>query len=136
MLLFRYHDEHKDPFWSTVGGELKAGEDYLAAAERELQEETGFVADIGGVVHERDEVYAVARSGPARWLEKYFLVQCIAAAEPDQKGWTEEERSTIRAYRWWSLPEMQRGPGVFLPESLPELLRSVLQGLGMEAEWY
>src|SRR5688500_15569708 len=42
LLLFRYHDEHKPPFWSTAGGELQDGEDYRAAVQRELLEETGF----------------------------------------------------------------------------------------------
>ncbi len=134
MLLFRYHDEHKDPFWSTVGGELKAGEDYMGAAERELQEETGFTADIGPVVHERDAVYAVARSQPARWLERYFLVRCSSADEPDRTGWTEEEQSTIQTWRWWRLSEMLKSSSTFLPECLPELLQSVLHGSGVEPE--
>lgn len=127
MLLFRYDDEHGGPFWSTAGGELRPGEDYLAAAERELQEETGFTTAIGPVVRERDAVYAVARSEPARWLERYFLVRCSSAGAPDRTGWTEEERSTIRAWKWWSTGEMlEERSDEFRPEFLPEVLQAIL----------
>ncbi len=77
LLLFLYQDEHQSPFWATVGGELKPGESYAEAAKRELYEETGLAQDVGEMLRERDDVYAVARSVPARWLEQYFLVECL-----------------------------------------------------------
>ena len=46
LLLFRYHDGHGDPFWSTVGGELKEGEDYRQAAARELKEQTSLLGEL------------------------------------------------------------------------------------------
>jgi len=125
LLLFRYHDEHRDPFWSTAGGRLQAGETYVAAAARELAEETGFVAEVGPLVHVRDDVYAVACEAPARWVEHYFRVRC-AGGEPGREGWTEEERATIRAHRWWSLDEMRASGETFLPAIIPELLRRAL----------
>lgn len=75
LLLFLYKDEHQAPFWATVGGELKPSESYVEAAKRELYEETGLIQDVDEMLRERDDVYAVARSVPARWLEKYFLVK-------------------------------------------------------------
>jgi len=126
MLLFRYHDEHKPPFWSTAGGELLSDEDYRAAAQRELTEETGFDIQIGQFLCAREDVYAVARSVPARWREKYFLVELDRPQPPDRSGWTNEERATIQDWKWWSLSEMRSEPGSFLPEWLPELLETTL----------
>lgn len=126
LLLFRYHDEHKPPFWSTAGGELRDGEDYRAAAQRELQEETGFTFAVGPLLREREDVYAVARSNPARWVEHYFLVECDRADPPNRANWTEEERTTIQDWRWWSLAEMREQPGSFLPNWLGDLLESTL----------
>ena len=130
LLLFRYEDEHKPPFWSTAGGELQDGEDYRAAARRELQEETGFRSPIGPMLKEREGVYAVARSKPARWVERYFLVQCDRADTPNRANWTDEERSTIQDWKWWSVAEMREQPGSFLPDWLGDLLESTLLQTG------
>ena len=126
LLLFRYHDEHKPPFWSTAGGELQDREEYRAAAQRELQEETGFRVAVGPLLREREDVYAVARSKPARWVEHYFLVECDRADTPNRANWTEEERTTIQDWKWWSLSEMREQPESFLPNWLGDLLESTL----------
>ncbi|GJL65178.1 MAG: hypothetical protein NPIRA05_01490 [Nitrospirales bacterium] len=128
LLLFRYHDEHQAAFWATPGGELKTGESYRDAASRELYEETGLEAEIGPLLKERDEVYAVARSGPDRWLEKYYLVSCPEHAEVFAAKWTEEEQSTIQEWKWWGVDELLgSNPSSFKPEWLPRLLESVIK---------
>jgi len=126
LLLFRYRDEHQPVFWSTAGGELVGGEGYRSAAERELQEETGFECAVGPLLYEREDVYAVSRSVPAHWCERYFLVNCDSTRSPSRNGWSEEERCTIQDWQWWSVREMLNGGENFLPSWLPALLNSVL----------
>ena len=128
LLLFQYKDEHKpNPFWATVGGELVGNETYEQAAARELYEETGLRAQVGDILLEREEVFAVARSVPALWKEKYFLVKCSSDSNIYAAQWTDEEKSTIQKWNWWSLDSMKKEPeGAFLPLCLPDLLAKVL----------
>ncbi|MCF6225596.1 MAG: NUDIX domain-containing protein [Xanthomonadales bacterium] len=131
LLLFRYHDEHQEPFWATVGGELINNEDYIDAARRELKEETGLNLEIGEVLRERDEIYAVARSAPARWLERYYLINSPNDPDLSKNGWSEEEKSTIRNSKWWNIGELlTENTTTFKPNWIPELLTTVLSRRG------
>lgn len=124
LLLFRYDDARVPPFWATPGGQLVGAETYEAAAARELAEETGFVAPVGALVRTRDEVFAAGDLGPARWIEHYFLVR-VPGGAPDRRRWTEEERRTIRAARWWSLAELRAADEPVRPAWLPDALASL-----------
>ncbi|NQY57344.1 MAG: NUDIX domain-containing protein [Ilumatobacteraceae bacterium] len=126
LLLFQYSDEHSAPFWSTPGGELINDESYRDAAKRELIEETGFVADIRSMIRERDSVYAVARSTPARWLEKYFVVNVNSEKMPNSSNWTDEERATITKSRWWAMEDWLTNKETLKPEWIPELHDSAI----------
>lgn len=123
LLLFQYKDEHNGVFWATAGGKLKENETYLEAAKRELYEETGLKLEIGDTLRDREEVFAIAKSQPAIWKEKYFLVRCPEGVELYAAEWTELEKCTIQNWQWWSLDEMKAmGNKSFKPEWLADLL--------------
>jgi ADP-ribose pyrophosphatase YjhB (NUDIX family) len=121
LLLFRYEDGRQQPFWATPGGQLLPGETFERAAARELAEETGFAAPIGPLVRTREAVFDAGDAGPARWTEHYFVVRTGTGA-PKRGGWTDEERRTIRATRWWSLAELRAAGDPVLPAWLPDAL--------------
>jgi ADP-ribose pyrophosphatase YjhB (NUDIX family) len=128
LLLFRYDDGREPPFWATPGGQLLPGETFEQAAARELAEETGFAAKIGRLVRTREAVFTAGDVGKALWIEHYFLVRAGEGA-PDRTRWTSEEQRTIRATRWWSLPELQTASEPVLPSWLSEVL-ATLAGTG------
>lgn len=126
LFLFRYEPEDQPPFWSTAGGQVRGRESYRDAAARELQEETGFVARIGPKLRSREEVFRVAESARTFWLEEYYLVRVATDEEPNRSAWTDEERRTIQAHRWWSLAELRATEEVILPDWLPDLLADTI----------
>lgn len=131
LLLFRYEDGREQPFWATPGGQLLPGETFEQAAARELAEETGFAAPIGPPVRTREAVFNAGDVGPAHWTEHYFVVRTAAGA-PERSGWTDEERRTIRATRWWSLAELRAADVPVLPPWLPDALATLLDERGPE----
>ena len=93
-----------------------------------MYEETGLTNDIGELLKENEDIFAVARSTPARWLEKYYLVNCASSCEVFSALWTEEEKSTIQKWKLWSLEEIgAAGNDSFKPEWLPELLNEIIE---------
>lgn len=121
-MLLRY-DENGAGFWATPGGSLEPGEDYPAAALRELGEELG-ARDVvlSGEIAERSQDHPVG-GRTVRQVEKYFLVR----AEPDDLDVTRATQTdTIRAIRWWSLDELRSTEQTVYPLGLTGLLADVL----------
>jgi ADP-ribose pyrophosphatase YjhB (NUDIX family) len=137
VLLFRYADGRRPPFWATVGGQVLPGEAVEATAARELREETGYRDAIGPLVRQRTDVFQAGDVPLSRWMEHYFVVRTAGGAL-DTSDWTDEERRTIREWRWWSVAELraldeQLFP-VWLADEVERLVRSPHSGLPSRAQ--
>jgi len=131
LLLRRRHPtEIGREMWGSVGGEVQPGETLVAAALRELREETGIDAspqDLTGVVHrgahrhERDgvvhhrhsTVYALPLAGEASSVEV-----SLAGLEPDEVG-------NVRGAAWWT-PDQMAEAGSGTHDDLPEIMAAAV----------
>jgi ADP-ribose pyrophosphatase YjhB (NUDIX family) len=126
VLLMRYDDEPPNGrHWSTPGGGIEEGEDYRAAALRELAEETGWDdIELG------DEVLR-------RTFEMEYADQIVSQHERLFLARTDEPQRVIHgveamhasdgiaAWRWWSLAEMDLSEDPIWPPGLADLVRQV-----------
>lgn len=127
VLLMRYDDAPPNgSHWSTPGGGLDDGEEYPAGAARELVEETGwnditllgevlertFVMEYGGkLVSQHERLYLARTDQHQREIRG---VEAMHATDG------------IKAWRWWSLAELETTTETVWPAELPGLIRDAL----------
>jgi ADP-ribose pyrophosphatase YjhB (NUDIX family) len=134
VLLFRYDDPPPlGVHWATPGGGLDPGEDYHAAAVRELREETGWddvpVAPTEVARHTRP----LLRGGQVlRQHERYFLGRVAVERRELGEVGAMHVSDGIAAVRWWSPEELAATDASILPPALPEILRDLA---GDRASW-
>lgn len=129
VLLLRGHDPANPAlaWWFTPGGGLDPGEDVPAALRREVREETGLDltgVDLGPVVLHRSVDFAF--EGVHYRQEEDFFRMAVAAFTVDTSAWTEVERRSVDAVRWWTPAELASTSETVYPMGLADLLADPL----------
>lgn len=123
ILLFRFTPSDRPPLWATPGGECDPGEDYAAAARRELLEETGLALDPGEVIFQRRNDFITFHGEPVTAHEAWFHVQ-VASRDIDTAGHTEHELSVMQSHRWFTRAELADWPEAIYPQEILDILTS------------
>jgi ADP-ribose pyrophosphatase YjhB (NUDIX family) len=117
----------KSPFWVTLGGGIEQDEDIVAAARREIREETGFWdLQIGPMVWHGEQILLSENS--CVHLDESFIIARTVSTHVNAELWTAAERSSILELRWWSLEELAGTSETVLPPNFAVLLKRLLEG--------
>ena len=130
LLLMRYDDSPPNGrHWTTPGGGLNDGEDYAAAALREVAEETGWtdVALIREVLRRSLTMEYGGRL--VRQHERHYLARTSQPSR--QLGDVAQMHASdgIAAWRWWTLAELESTTEEVWPAGLANLVRGILLGV-------
>jgi ADP-ribose pyrophosphatase YjhB (NUDIX family) len=127
VLLMRYDQPPPNGrHWATPGGGAEDGEDYPAAALRELAEETGWtdIVLLGEVLRRSfDMDYA----GRMVWQdERLYLARTDQAGREIGDVAAMHRSDGIAAWRWWTLAELDGTDEKVWPPGLAGLIRASL----------
>lgn len=124
LLLIRFAPPKRRAFWCGVGGECDPGEDFHAAAVRELFEETGLrVESCGPEIAQRMDDFITLEGEPVTSDERFFRVRTTSFT-PDCTGHTDLERELIKEFRWFSAAELAEWHEPVFPVNILDLLQA------------
>lgn len=121
-------DAHR--WWLTCGGGAELGETPQQTAARELAEETGLVCEphelLGPLATRRAVMEFSERT--LHQDEVYFGLLCEDEFDLADAVWTEVEKQSIIAARWWSREELLSTSDTIYPPGLVDLMELVWSG--------
>jgi hypothetical protein len=100
----------------------------MAAAAREIVEETGLADAVLGPVLWRDEVVLTDIEGEPRLFRQHYILARTAGGPLSRAGWQPYEHDLTDDARWWTLAELRLTAETVYPEGLAQLLADVLVG--------
>jgi ADP-ribose pyrophosphatase YjhB (NUDIX family) len=128
VLLMRYDDGPPNGrHWTTPGGGLEDGEEYPAAALRELAEETGWTDVIlRGEVYRRS--FSMEYAGLiVNQVERQYLARTDQPRREIRGVEAMHASDGIAAWRWWTLDELETTREEIWPPDLAGLIRSLIE---------
>ena len=127
VLLMRYDDGPPNgSHWTTPGGGLNEGDNFPAAALRELAEETGW-SDIplgAEVLHRTLSMEYAGRLVQQR--ERQYLARTSVARREIHGVDAMHATDGIAAWRWWTLADLDATSETVWPTGLADLIRKTL----------
>lgn len=124
VLLMRYDDGPPNgKHWTTPGGGAEHGEDYRAAALRELAEETGWT-DVVLLDEVLNRAFEMEYAGQMVCQDERMYLARTDLRQREIRGVEAMHAADgIAAWRWWTLAELESTTEDIWPHGLADLIR-------------